>query len=95
MAAGVAGRSPDPIKGVALWAPMYIPASTIATISDTTTSTERIASAGRAVKEKLPEGGFIWLKTPYFEDLFAFDPVDELERYPARSLSPSERRTLT
>jgi len=81
VAAGVAGRSPNPIKGVALWAPVSIPASTMAYYLGQDYIYTGLASGGRAVKAKLPEGGFIWLKTPFFEDLFAFDPVAELERY--------------
>jgi hypothetical protein len=82
IAAGVAGRSPDPIKGVALWAPVSIPASTTAYYLGQDYIYAGLTSGGRPVKARLPEGGFIWLKTPFFEDLFAVDPVAELERYP-------------
>lgn len=82
VAAGVAGRSPNPIKGVALWAPASNPALNLADFLGEDCIKAGLTSGGRAVKAKLPWGGFIWLKTPFFEDLFAFDPVAELAHYP-------------
>ena len=89
--AGEAPSRPEPLggarirsRGVALWAPVSIPASTMAYYLGQDYICAGLGSGGRAVKAKLPEGGFIWLKTPFFEDLFAFDPVAELERYPGQ-----------
>jgi len=82
VAAGVAGRSDHPIKGVALWAPASNPALNAADELGEDYIEKGLESGGRAVTKKSWWGAGVSLRTPFFEDLFNFDPAAELERYP-------------
>lgn len=82
VASGVAGRSPHPIKAVALWAPASNPAATFVDILGKDYVKAGLESGGKAVTTKLPWGAEVSLKTPFFEDLYKIDPVAELAHYP-------------
>lgn len=82
VAAGVAGRSKYPIKAVALWAPASNPAATFSAVLGQDFVKSGLESGGKPVTTKMPWGAEVSLKTPFFEDLFAIDPVAELQRYP-------------
>jgi alpha/beta superfamily hydrolase len=82
VASAVAGRSPHPIKSVALWNAVSNPAATFNTFLGPDYVKAGLASGGKAVTTKLPWGADVSLKTAFFEDLYATDPAAELAHYP-------------
>lgn len=82
MAAAVAGRSTHPLKAVALWNPLVVPAATFQTFAGPEAFAAGLASDGKAIDLKMPWGGTVALKAAYFKDLYVVDPVAELAKYP-------------
>ena len=82
VAASLAGRTTHRIRAVALWSPLVMPEATTPAVFGSDVVKAGLASAGRAIKFKLPWGPDVSLKTAFFEDTFAIDPVAELANYP-------------
>jgi pimeloyl-ACP methyl ester carboxylesterase len=82
VAALTAGRSTRRLAAVALWNPLTSPAATGEAVFGPDVVKAGLASAGRPTVIKLPWGAEASLKTAFFGDLFAVDPVADLARYP-------------
>jgi uncharacterized protein len=82
VAAIAAARTKQRLAALALWNAETMPAATIEALFGSEVVKSGLASAGRATVVKLPWGGEVSLKTAFFEDLFAVDPVAELAKYP-------------
>ena len=82
VAAIAAARTKQRVAALALWNPVTIPAATFEALFGSEVVKSGLASAGRPTLVKLPWGGEVALKTAFFEDLFAVDPVADLAKYP-------------
>jgi alpha/beta superfamily hydrolase len=82
VAAIAAGRTQHRLVAVALWNPVTSPAATIEALFGSEVVKSGLGSAGRPTVIKLPWGVEVSLKTAFFEDLFAVDPVADLAKYP-------------
>lgn len=82
VAAIAAGRTKQRLAALALWNAETMPAATIEALFGPELVKSGLGSAGRATAVKLPWGVEVSLKTAFFEDLFAVDPVAELAKYP-------------
>jgi uncharacterized protein len=82
VAAITAGRTQHRLAAVVLWNPETSPAATNEALLGPDVVKAGLTSAGRPTVFKLPWGGEVSLKTAFFQDLFAVDPVAELARYP-------------
>ena len=83
VAAAVAGRTTHPLKAVAFWNPLVVPAATFQTFAGPEAVAAGLASGSdKAIDLKMPWGGTVALKAAYFKDLYTVDPVAELAKYP-------------
>ena len=82
VAAITAGRTKRRLAAVALWNPVTSPAGSGEAVFGPDVVKAGLASAGRPTVIKLPWGAEASLKTAFFEDLFAVDPVADLAKYP-------------
>jgi dienelactone hydrolase len=81
VASAVAGRTEQELDAVALWAPGTNMGSAMTFILGPDTVKKGFAAGDSAVEGTLPWGAKVLLKGPFFQSLYTFDPVAEIEEY--------------
>jgi uncharacterized protein len=77
----VAARTEQDLDAVALWAPGTNMGASITFILGPDTVKKGLAAGNSAVEATLPWGAKISLKGPFFQSLYAIDPVAEITEY--------------
>jgi dipeptidyl aminopeptidase/acylaminoacyl peptidase len=77
----VAARTDHDLKAVVLWAPGTNMGTSIAYSLGQDAVKKGLAAGANAVEARLPWGAKISLKGPFFQSLYAIDPVAEITRY--------------
>lgn len=77
----VAARTRHDLDAVALWAPGTNMGSAMTFVVGPDTMKKGFAAGGEAVEATLPWGAKVSLKGPFFQSLYAVDPVADISKY--------------
>lgn len=80
VAAAIAGRTGTP-DAIALWAPVGNPDETFTSLFGAEKIQEGLKTGDTALEVPLKWGFSVYLKQPYFEEIFSTKPYDELKAY--------------